>query len=107
VRGFISIAPPPTCTISPSSPLPLVRDHHPGRGDEVVTPNAVQKLVDKLRTQRHITIHHSTVPGANHFFQTEGRQLMPAADESRGPVSRLPAGPELHDPLSKSRAREG
>ena len=27
-----------------------------GEADEVVTPSAVQKLVDKLRTQRHITI---------------------------------------------------
>jgi alpha/beta superfamily hydrolase len=47
----------------------------------VVTPNAVQKLVDKLRTQRHITIHHTTVPGANHFFQTEMPQLMKAVDD--------------------------
>jgi hypothetical protein len=52
-----------------------------GEADEVVTPNAVQKLVDKLRTQRHITIHHATVPGANHFFQTEMPQLMRAVDD--------------------------
>jgi len=32
-----------------------------GEADEVVTPIATQKLVDKLRTQRHITIEHKTV----------------------------------------------
>jgi alpha/beta superfamily hydrolase len=47
----------------------------------VVTPNAVQKLVDKLRTQKHITIHHSTIPQANHFFVNEMPQLMKAVDQ--------------------------
>ena len=52
-----------------------------GESDEVVTPIAVQKLVDKLRTQRHITIEHKTVPGANHFFVHEMVQLMKAVDD--------------------------
>ena len=47
-----------------------------GEADAVVTPSAVQKLVDKLRTQRHITIHHDLIPGANHFFANEPDQLM-------------------------------
>ncbi len=51
-----------------------------GEADEVVTPSAVQKLVDKLRTQKHITIHHDTVPGANHFFEHEMPQLMQGVD---------------------------
>ena len=45
-----------------------------GEADEVVTPLATQKLVDKLRTQRHITIEHKTIPGANHFFGPASRQ---------------------------------
>ena len=52
-----------------------------GAADTVVQPGAVQKLVDKLRTQRHITIHHETIPGANHFFENEMVQLMKAVDE--------------------------
>ena len=48
--------------------------------DEVVTPSAVQKLVDKLRTQRHITIAHDTIPGANHFFANELDLLMKSVD---------------------------
>jgi hypothetical protein len=47
----------------------------------VVTPSAVQKLVDKLRTQKHITIHHDTIPGANHFFEHEMPQLMGSVDK--------------------------
>jgi alpha/beta superfamily hydrolase len=52
-----------------------------GEADEVVTPSAVQKLVDKLRTQRHITIHHDTIPGANHFFAKELDLLMKSVDD--------------------------
>ena len=63
----------------------------------MVTPLAVQKLVDKLRTQRHITIEHKTIPGANHFFVNE----MAAADEGGRRLSRLPARSELPDPLSR------
>jgi alpha/beta superfamily hydrolase len=51
-----------------------------GEADEVVTPIAVQKLVDKLRTQRHITVHHDVIPGANHFFANEIPQLMGSVD---------------------------
>ena len=42
----------------------------------MVTPSGVQRLVDKLRTQKHITIHHDTIPGANHFFEHEMDPLM-------------------------------
>ena len=47
-----------------------------GVNDEVVTPDSVQKLVDKLRTQKHITIHHDEIPRANHFFENEMDMLM-------------------------------
>jgi hypothetical protein len=40
----------------------------------------VQKLVDKLKTQKHITIHHETIPQANHFFQNEMDLLMGQVD---------------------------
>ncbi len=51
-----------------------------GAADTVATPLATQKLVDKLRTQRHITIHHDTIPGANHFFANELDLLMKSVD---------------------------
>lgn len=82
VRGFISIAPPANMyDFTFLAPCPASGIIIQGEGDEVVTPNAVQKLVDKLRTQKHITIHHSTIPQANHFFVNEMPQLMKAADQ--------------------------
>jgi len=50
------------------------------RGCHVAFAESVQKLVDKLRTQRHITIHHDVIPGANHFFANELDLLMKSVD---------------------------
>ena len=77
IKGFISIAPPANMYdftfLAPCPSSGIIVD---GENDEVVPPSAVLKLVDKLKTQRHITIHHSTIPGANHFFQNEMDLLM-------------------------------
>ena len=77
IRGFISIAPPANMyDFSFLAPCPSSGIIIQGEADEVVTPGAVQKLVDKLRTQRHITIHHDLIAGANHFFANELDLLM-------------------------------
>jgi len=81
VRGFISIAPPANMyDFSFLAPCPASGIIIQGEADEVVTPIAVQKLVDKLRTQKHITIAHDTIPGANHFFANELDLLMKSVD---------------------------
>jgi alpha/beta superfamily hydrolase len=81
-RGFISIAPPANMyDFSFLAPCPSSGVIIQGEADEVVTPLATQKLVDKLRTQRHITIEHKTIPGANHFFANEMPDLMKAVDD--------------------------
>src|SRR5215213_9439195 len=81
VRGFISIAPPANMyDFTFLAPCPSSGIIIQGEADEVVTPSAVQKLVDKLRTQRHITIHHELIPGANHFFANELDLLMRCVD---------------------------
>ncbi len=82
IRGFISIAPPANMyDFSFLAPCPSSGIIIQGEADEVVTPSAVQKLVDKLRTQRHITIHHDLIPGANHFFANELDLLMKSVDD--------------------------
>src|SRR5215203_7412784 len=82
VKGFISVAPPANMyDFSFLAPCPSSGIIIQGEADEVVTPGAVQKLVDKLRTQRHITIHHDTIPGANHFFANELELLMKSVDD--------------------------
>ena len=81
IKGFISIAPPANMYdftfLAPCPSSGIIVD---GENDEVVTGASVQKLVDKLKTQRHITIDHATIPGANHFFQHEMVDLMGVVD---------------------------
>ena len=81
IKGFISIAPPANMYdftfLAPCPSSGIIVD---GENDEVVTGASVQKLVDKLKTQRHITIDHATIPGANHFFQHEMGELMGVVD---------------------------
>lgn len=82
IRGFISVAPPANMfDFTFLAPCPSSGIIIQGENDEVVTPGAVQKLVDKLRTQKHITIHHDTIPGANHFFEHEMDDLMGSVDK--------------------------
>ena len=76
IKGFISVAPPANLYdfgfLAPCPSSGLIVN---GSADEVVTPIGVQKLVDKLKTQKHITITHDVVDGANHFFEKEMDQL--------------------------------
>lgn len=81
IKGFISIAPPANMyDFSFLAPCPSSGIIVDGEADEVVPTAAVQKLVDKLKTQKHITIHHSTIPGANHYFAQEMEPLMGEVD---------------------------
>lgn len=81
IKGFISIAPPANMyDFSFLAPCPSSGIIIDGEADEVVPTSAVQKLVDKLKTQKHITIHHSTIPGANHYFAQEMEPLMAEVD---------------------------
>ena len=81
IKGFISIAPPANMYdftfLAPCPSSGIIID---GENDEVVAGSAVQKLVDKLKTQRHITIDHATIPKANHFFEHEMGDLMGVVD---------------------------
>ena len=81
IEGFMSIAPQPnTYDFSFLAPCPSSGIIVAGGQDEIVPPAAIQKLVDKLRTQKGITIHHDEIPRANHFFEHELDQLMKSLD---------------------------
>ncbi len=77
IKGFISVAPPANLydfsflAPCPSSGLIIQADQ-----DDLVTPISVQKLVEKLKTQKSITVHHDNIKGANHFFESELNALM-------------------------------
>ena len=76
IAGFVSVAPPANMfdfsflAPCPSSGLVVL-----GSADEIVTQEAVQKLVDKLSSQRDIDIEYKVVAGANHFFQNNIEDL--------------------------------
>ena len=81
IEGFISVAPPANrFDFSFLAPCPASGIFIQGAADTVVQPSAVVKLVEKLRTQKHITIHHEEIPRANHFFENEIDDLMGAVD---------------------------
>jgi len=70
IEGFIAAAPPANhydfTFLAPCPSSGLIVN---GSNDEIVPPASVQKLVEKLKQQKSITIDHATIPGADHFFQ--------------------------------------
>ncbi|MFC3050958.1 alpha/beta hydrolase [Kordiimonas pumila] len=77
IKGFISVAPPANqydfsfLAPCPSSGLIVQAD-----ADDLVTPISIHKLVEKLKMQKGITIHHDIIKNANHFFETELNAMM-------------------------------
>jgi uncharacterized protein len=98
IEGFISIAPQPNIyDFSFLAPCPSSGLIIHGDADKVAPPKDVQGLVDKLHTQKGITITQKTMKGANHFFTgSEDVLLSECADY----LDRRLAG-ELSDPRPK------
>ncbi len=72
ITGFVSIAPPANMfDFTFLAPCPASGLVVHGDKDEIVPPDSVKKLVDKLSTQKGITITHNVIKGANHFFGEE------------------------------------
>ena len=81
-EGFISVAPPENLyDFSFLAPCPSSGLIIHGEKDRVAPPHAVQKLVDKLKAQKGITIEQQTVPGANHFFEDKTEDLIDRCGE--------------------------
>ena len=77
IKAFVSIAPPANMyDFGFLAPCPSSGIIIQGGADEVATAPATQKLVDKLRTQRHIVIDSAVIEPANHFFAHEMDELM-------------------------------
>jgi uncharacterized protein len=98
IEGFISIAPQPnTYDFSFLAPCPSSGLIIHGDADKVAPPKDVQTLVDKLHTQKGITITQKTLAGANHFFSNDSELLI---EECADYLDRRLAG-ELSDPRPK------
>jgi len=82
INGFISVAPPANMhDFSFLAPCPSSGLIIQGDKDAVVPEASVKKLVDKLSSQRGISIDYRVVPGADHFFQDEMEELSRHVDE--------------------------
>jgi alpha/beta superfamily hydrolase len=70
ISGFVSVAPPANMyDFSFLAPCPSSGLILNGEADRIVPTEEVEKLSNKLKAQRGITITHKTVPEANHFFE--------------------------------------
>ena len=70
VEGFISVAPPANrFDFSFLAPCPSSGLFVHGDQDRVAPLKEVTGLIEKLKTQKGITIEHAVIPGANHFFE--------------------------------------
>ncbi len=88
IAGFISASPPANMYdftfLAPCPSSGLIIN---GLGDKVAPSEDTTRLVEKLRTQKGITIDHEEIDGANHFFDNEMDVLMGKVDgylEMRG-----------------------
>jgi alpha/beta superfamily hydrolase len=72
IRGFVSVAPPANLyDFSFLAPCPTSGLVLQGGKDEIVPESFTEKLVQKLRTQRGISIDYRVIESAGHFFNDE------------------------------------
>lgn len=72
ITGFISVAPPANMyDFSFLAPCPSSGLIINGTADRVAPPADTVNLVNKLHEQKGITITHTEVEGADHFFQDQ------------------------------------
>jgi uncharacterized protein len=82
ISGFVSVAPPANLyDFSFLAPCPASGLVILGDKDEVVPPESVDKLVQKLTNQRDITIEYRPIKGANHFFNEHLEELNERLDD--------------------------
>lgn len=76
IAGFISVAPPANLyDFSFLAPCPSSGLIIHGEKDRVAPPMDVQKLVDKLKTQKGIIIDQCIIEAANHFFDDKLEEM--------------------------------
>lgn len=82
IQGFISVAPPANMyDFSFLAPCPSSGLIINGTGDRVVPPAEVAGLVEKLQQQKGITVDHSQVEDAGHFFDPGMDQMIETVQE--------------------------
>jgi len=76
IGAFVAVAPPAgMLDFGFLAPCPASGLIVQGDQDQVVAPEATQKLIAKLKRQPDITIEHRIVKGADHFFYNQLTEL--------------------------------
>ena len=89
IKGFISIAPPANMyDFSFLAPCPASGLIINGTADKVAPPKDTIALVNKLHEQKGITITHTQIEGADHFFKDEEAHMKPMIDTVSAYVKR-------------------
>ena len=82
ISGFISVAPPANpFDFTFLAPCPASGLMVQGAQDDIVPPDSVKKLVDKLTAQKGIAIGYHLIPGAGHFFTDQVPEMSQAIDD--------------------------
>ena len=77
IQGFISVAPPAnTEDFTFLAPCPTSGLVLQGSKDDVVMPEDVRELMDRLYEQKGIRIDYREIEGANHFFHGHGDAIV-------------------------------
>jgi alpha/beta superfamily hydrolase len=81
ITGFVSVAPPANLyDFSFLAPCPASGLIINGTADKVAPPKDTTNLVNKLHEQKGITITHTQIEGADHFFKDEEAHMKPMID---------------------------
>ncbi|MFO1120446.1 MAG: alpha/beta hydrolase [Rhodospirillales bacterium] len=82
IDGFISVAPPAgSLDFSFLAPCPASGLMVHGSRDDVVPPEAAEKLAKKLAHQRNVIIEYKVISGADHFFAEHMAELTQVIDD--------------------------
>jgi alpha/beta superfamily hydrolase len=78
ITGFVSVAPPANLyDFSFLAPCPASGLIINGTEDRIVPTRDVKGLVSKLHEQKGITITHTEIEGADHFFKDDEKHMQP------------------------------
>ncbi len=87
ISGWISVAPPANhYDFGFLAPCPCGGLLLHGDADELVPEPAVRKLVDKLNTQKGVTVDYRVYAGADHVFANHAEQVSDAVEDYVGKI---------------------
>lgn len=82
IEGFLSISPPANMyDFTFLAPCPSSGLIVQGTQDEIVTEASVQKLAEKLQSQKSIKVDYQRIEGANHFYENHLETLVQKIDQ--------------------------